>query len=108
MTRTTFACLMVVAAGIACGRERVTQHELASLAKRCTATSEMSCPRPIVNVRSLRDSQRYYRDALGFKVDWSHGTPPDFGAVSRADAQLFMCQGCQGTPGAWMMICPAR
>ena len=26
------------------------------------------------------------------------------GAVSRGDAVLFMCQGCQGNPGSWMMI----
>ena len=64
----------------------------------------MSCARPIFNVRDLRASQRYYREALGFKVDWDHGDPPDFGSDSRGEGVLFMCQGCQGRPGTWVMI----
>jgi catechol 2,3-dioxygenase-like lactoylglutathione lyase family enzyme len=73
-------------------------------AARATHGSEMSHPIPIFNVRNLRASQRYYRDALGFTVKWEAGEPPDFGAVGRGDATLFMCQGCQGNPGAWTMI----
>lgn len=66
--------------------------------------SELSCPRPIFNVHSLKDSQRYYRDKLGFKIDWEHGSPPDFGSVSRGHGVIFLCQDCQGKPGAWAMI----
>ncbi len=77
---------------------------LVEAAKACTADSELSCPRPIFSVASLKRSQAYFRDALGFKLDWDHGDPPDFGSVSRADGVLFLCQGCQGTPGAWTMI----
>ena len=72
-------------------------------ARRCH-DSEMSCAVPIFNVSDLRASQRYYRDVLGFKVNWEDGEPPDFTSVSRGDAVLFLCQHCQGTPGAWTMI----
>jgi catechol 2,3-dioxygenase-like lactoylglutathione lyase family enzyme len=65
---------------------------------------ELSHPIPIFTVADLRASQRYYRDALGFRVLWDHGDPPDFGAVGRGDTTLFMCQRCQGHPGAWIMV----
>jgi catechol 2,3-dioxygenase-like lactoylglutathione lyase family enzyme len=85
-------------------REPERNAPLVAAAQACTRDAELACPRPIFTVRDLRASQRYYRDALGFKLDWDYGDPPDFGSVSRADSQLFMCQGCQGKPGAWIMI----
>lgn len=96
------ACVAV--AVMACGEKRDREREspLAAAAKACTGHSELECPRPIFNVRSLKNSQHYFRDALGFKVDWEHGEPADFGAVSRSDLILFLCQGCQSTPGAWV------
>jgi len=66
--------------------------------------SELSHPIPIFSVADLRASQRYYRDVLGFKLAWEDGDPADFGAVVRSDATLFLCQGCQGRSGAWVMI----
>jgi catechol 2,3-dioxygenase-like lactoylglutathione lyase family enzyme len=69
----------------------------------CTGGSDLACPRPILYVRSLVASQRYYRDRLGFHLDWTD-EPPDFAAVSRGDTQLFMCQGCQGHPGGWLWV----
>jgi len=77
---------------------------LAAAATAGTRDAELSHPHPILHVRSLAASQTYYRDVLGFKVDWDHGDPPSFGAVSRGDASIFLCQGCVGPPGAWMMI----
>ncbi len=94
------ACLMAVLGG--CSNKRDHTDHLVAAAKACTQGGELECPRPIINVRSLHASQRYYRDALGFKVDWEDGEPPDFGSVSRSNMVLFMCQGCQGTPGAWV------
>jgi catechol 2,3-dioxygenase-like lactoylglutathione lyase family enzyme len=96
------ACLAVAVLG--CKKEVEKRSPLAEAARACSDESELSCPRPILNVRSLEASQRYYRDALGFKVDWAYGDPPDFGSVSRGHGVLFMCQGCQGTPGAWVMM----
>jgi catechol 2,3-dioxygenase-like lactoylglutathione lyase family enzyme len=95
------ACLAF--SSFACGRGEA-RSPLAEAARECAHDSELSCPRPIFNVRSLRASQSYYRDQLGFKVDWEYGDPPDFGSVSRAQGVIFLCQGCQGSPGAWTMI----
>ncbi|MEJ7602898.1 MAG: bleomycin resistance family protein [Kofleriaceae bacterium] len=100
--RTLMLVCLVLAIG--CKDEPRRATPLAELARACKDDGELSCARPIFNVHSLRASQAYYRDALGFKLDWDHGDPPDFGSVSRGDTQLFMCQGCQGTPGAWMMV----
>lgn len=95
----TIAVLVVGLAG--CRGERRSPFVEAA---RAAHGGEMSHPVPIFNVADLRASQRYYRDALGFRVLWDYGEPPDFGAVGRADATVFMCQRCQGHPGAWIMI----
>jgi catechol 2,3-dioxygenase-like lactoylglutathione lyase family enzyme len=80
------------------------EHPFAAQAKRCVDGDRMSCAVPIFTVSSLKASQAYYRDALGFEVDWDYGDPPDFGAVHRDNGVLFMCQGCQGHAGGWVMI----
>jgi catechol 2,3-dioxygenase-like lactoylglutathione lyase family enzyme len=49
-------------------------------------------------------SQRYYRDALGFRVDWDYGDPPDFGSVSRGDGVLFLSEGDHHGSGTWAMM----
>jgi catechol 2,3-dioxygenase-like lactoylglutathione lyase family enzyme len=94
--------LVLCAAG--CKRSSERSDALIDTARACAKHGDLSCPRPILHVRSLHASQRYYRDALGFRIDWEHGDPPDFGSVSRGDSILFMCQGCQGNPGSWMWI----
>lgn len=100
---TGFLMTLLAVGAVACGSKREASP-LERAAAACAGDAEVSCPRPIFNVSSLAASQRYYRDALGFKVDWEYGDPPDFGSVSRGDGVLFMCQGCQGTPGAWTML----
>ena len=92
----------VLALALACGTEE--RSPLAEVAAASLHDSEMSSAIPIFNVSSLRASQRYYRDVLGFGVDWEDGDPPDFGSVSRGHAVVFLCQGCQGHPGAWIMV----
>lgn len=84
--------------------ERSRARPFAELAKQCSRDAELGCPHPIFRVTSLRDAQRYYRDALGFKLDWEHGKPPHFASVSRADARLMLSQGSQGKGGAWIVI----
>ncbi len=89
-----------------CGKkERAAEPPLAQAAKACLHhDAEMSCPRPILTVADLAASTRYYREKLGFRLDWEYGEPPDFASVSRGEAVLFKCQGCQGHPGAWSMV----
>jgi catechol 2,3-dioxygenase-like lactoylglutathione lyase family enzyme len=99
--------IALIATGLAgCGRsEGKAPSPMAQAAKACLHhDSEVSCPRPILTVDDLAASVRYYRDKLGFKLDWEYGEPPDFASVSRGDGVLFMCQRCQGHPGAWMML----
>jgi len=92
--------LSIVLALVGCTSKRSPLREEA----RAAHGPEMSHAIPIFNVHSLKVSQQYYRDVLGFKVEWEAGEPPDFTAVIRAEARIFMCQGCQGNPGAWIMI----
>ncbi len=73
-------------------------------ARAGTRDAELSHPRPILSVANLRASQAYFHDVLGFKLDWDHGDPADFGSVSRGDAVLFMCEGCPFRAGGWTMI----
>jgi len=97
--------LILVMLLAACSSKREPrENPLIAEAKRCaTRGAEMTCARPILSVANLKASQAYYRDALGFKLDWEHGDPPGFASVSRGDFVLFMCEGCQGKGGAWSM-----
>ena len=97
------ALALSLATLFACNREQAHRAPpIAQLAEACH--KEFGCPRPILYVHSLDASQRYYRDKLGFHIDWTDGDPPDFGAVSRGDTQLFMCQKCQGHAGGWVWV----
>jgi catechol 2,3-dioxygenase-like lactoylglutathione lyase family enzyme len=56
---------------------------------------------PILRVRDLAASLRYYLDVLGFTIDWE---TPQIAAVSRGNCCLFLSEGDQGHPGAWVWI----
>ena len=43
-------------------------------------------------VASVADTTVFYRDAFGFKIDWTWGDN-DYGAVSRGDAVFYLCAG---------------
>jgi catechol 2,3-dioxygenase-like lactoylglutathione lyase family enzyme len=102
--RAPLVAMVAVAVLAACrGADRAAP--LGETARGATAHGEdLSHPIPIFSVRDLRASQRYYRDALGFRLLWEDGAPPDFGAVGRGETTLFLCQQCQGQPGAWAMV----
>src|SRR5262245_2771768 len=93
--------LLVAMLAIRCKHE--ARAPLAEAARAC-GHGDLGCPRAILYVANLAASQRYYRDKLGFKIDWTDGDPPDFGAVSRGDTQLFMCERCQGHAGSWLWV----
>ena len=61
---------------------------------------------PILRVRDLTASVRYYTEVLGFKVDW--GFPDEeysfFASVSRGRCHLFLSEGDQGHFGTWVWI----
>jgi catechol 2,3-dioxygenase-like lactoylglutathione lyase family enzyme len=101
--RSIIAIVILLAAALS-GCKGEQRSPLLEVARRCRAGSDLSCPRPIFSVRDLRATTSYFRDALGFEVDWEWGEPPDFASVSRGDATIFLCKGCQGAPGAWTMM----
>jgi catechol 2,3-dioxygenase-like lactoylglutathione lyase family enzyme len=45
---------------------------------------------PILFVRNVEASAAFFRDTLGFAIDFLHGTPPFYGAVSRGSACLHL------------------
>jgi catechol 2,3-dioxygenase-like lactoylglutathione lyase family enzyme len=56
---------------------------------------------PILRVKDLTASIDYYVKVLGFKIDF-HET--GFVSVSRDRGCIFLVQGDQGHPGAWVWI----
>jgi catechol 2,3-dioxygenase-like lactoylglutathione lyase family enzyme len=59
---------------------------------------------PILNVKTVPASIRYYVDALGFTLDWTWGDPTDFASVSRDGHQIMLCQDGQGHAGTWLWV----
>ena len=57
---------------------------------------------PILRVNNLAASIRYFRDVLGFSLDWHD--PSQFASVTRGDANLMLTEGGQGNPPAWVWI----
>ena len=45
---------------------------------------------PILFVRDVPASAAFFRDRLGFQVDFLHGSPPFYGAVSRSGICLHL------------------
>jgi len=101
MTRTMVTLVMAISLW---GCSRKHDDPLVASARDSARHGELSVPRPILQVKSFAIGVDYYRSKLGFKLDWDHGTPADFGSVSRGDAVVFLCQGCSSSPGAWNMI----
>ena len=60
------------------------------------------CANPILNVKSMADSLRYYVDVLGFtSEEWSGD---DFACVTRDGASIYLSEGDQGQPGTWIWV----
>ena len=45
---------------------------------------------PILFVRDVPASAAFFREKLGFEIDFLHGTPPFYGSVSRGEASLHL------------------
>lgn len=54
------------------------------------STSRLVNAVPVLFVRDVDAAALFYRDALGFAIDFVHGTPPFYGAVSRDGAVLHL------------------
>lgn len=56
---------------------------------------------PVFRVADAAASREYCGNALGFKVNFEY---PGFVSVSRGRCGIFLCEGDQGHPGAWVWI----
>jgi catechol 2,3-dioxygenase-like lactoylglutathione lyase family enzyme len=56
---------------------------------------------PILNVRSLQASLGFYKDILGFDVDWQGDGAA---SVSRDNHAIMLFEGEQGHAGTWVWI----
>ena len=68
---------------------------------------------PVISVRNIAESLRYYTDHLGFEVQWKWSDSgeefaeienPDFACIRRGDAIFFLDHGVQGKPGSWFHL----
>ena len=61
------------------------------------------CVVPILSVKSVRESLRFYEEVLGFGRDWGgEGDYADYASVSRGGKGVMLCEGGQGSPGTWV------
>jgi catechol 2,3-dioxygenase-like lactoylglutathione lyase family enzyme len=45
---------------------------------------------PVLYVSDVRAAAGFYRDQLGFAIDFLHGQPPFYGSVSRNEARIHL------------------
>jgi catechol 2,3-dioxygenase-like lactoylglutathione lyase family enzyme len=64
--------------------------------------NQFSKATPVLRVRSVEASADYYVRVLGFRVDFRD--PGIIASVSRGECTLFLVEGDQGYPGAWVFI----
>ena len=65
---------------------------------------EIECIVPILSVRRLEDSLRYYTDVLGFQAEWGTGQGSTMASVTCDGRSIMLCEGGQGQPGTWIWI----
>jgi uncharacterized glyoxalase superfamily protein PhnB/heme-degrading monooxygenase HmoA len=65
---------------------------------------EVECIVPILRVRSLTDSLRYYVDVLGFEAEWGAEDGSTMASVARNGRSIMLCEGSQGQAGTWVWI----
>lgn len=54
---------------------------------------------PVLAVTDLTFALAFYRDVLGFGVDWTWGSPPEMAAVSRDSVELHLSAPPEGAEG---------
>jgi len=65
---------------------------------------QIECTIPILPVRELTRSIRFYTETLGFKLDWGGEDGSTICSVSKDGCSLMLSQDAKGTPGVWVWI----
>jgi catechol 2,3-dioxygenase-like lactoylglutathione lyase family enzyme len=55
-----------------------------------TQDTPVASAKPVLYVADVDASAKFYRDQLGFRIDFVHGNPPFYGSVSRDGATLHL------------------
>jgi catechol 2,3-dioxygenase-like lactoylglutathione lyase family enzyme len=58
--------------------------------KPAPAAPDIKSAKPVLFVKDVKTSALYFRDKLGFAIDFLHGEPPFYGSVSRGGACLHL------------------
>jgi uncharacterized glyoxalase superfamily protein PhnB len=69
---------------------------------------EFASAKPILNVKDVAASLRYYIETLGFELAFAWcpegSVVPTFGEVVRGAAMIMLAQNDQGGPGMWIYV----
>jgi predicted lactoylglutathione lyase len=65
---------------------------------------QVECTIPILPVRDLKRSIRFYTETLGFKLDWGGGDGSTICSVSKDGCAIMLSQSAEAGPGVWVWI----
>jgi catechol 2,3-dioxygenase-like lactoylglutathione lyase family enzyme len=83
--------IIALEAGYASWAELKTGLDVAPRqAKPALSAPELKGAKPVIYVTNVRTSALFFRDKLGFAIDFLHGDPPFYGSVSRGGACLHL------------------
>ncbi|MFF0265538.1 glyoxalase superfamily protein [Kribbella sp. NPDC004536] len=82
--------IIALEAGYANWAELKANTEAAPPTNEQTHHTAAASAKPVLYVANVNASATFYRDQLGFRIDFLHGNPPFYGSVSRNGATLHL------------------
>jgi predicted lactoylglutathione lyase len=65
---------------------------------------QVECTVPVLPVRDLQRSVRFYTETLEFKLDWGGEDGSRVCSVSKDGHSIMLSQSTEGRPGVWVWI----